>query len=237
MLLCLFIANTIYKYIENRNNRWFTDDLPSPEVVAQWTQDELDQKLHALSRWDGFTSAQFQSFVEHQIRGLGIYHNESFRYLEVGIGVGAFARHILKAYPNATGVGIDLEERVIALAKEALPLDRIHLFVGDMLKIPAISGTFDYVLVPGSLCYLHSIEDLQQIALPELSRVLRPGGGLCASMLPNPMSGHTGSCNIRVPKSLWYVNKVDLRVVSMEEMDDWHLPHSLGRYSVCLRKS
>ena len=250
-LLAVIFIIIIQEYISNGSRRWFADDLPSPQVVNQWTYDELDQHLHELSRWNGFSPAQFRSFVEHQIKGLALLKStdQKFRFLEVGIGVGAFARHILKVFPNATGMGIDLEANAISLAQTVLPLDRIHLLVANMLSIPALDSSFDYLFAPGSLCYLNSHNDVL-LALSEFSRVLKPGGGLCVSMLPS-LTSDMGSCNIRIPKSIWNstVEKKNsksgrgggggifgLQLVAMEEMDSWDLPHSMGRYSICARK-
>jgi ubiquinone/menaquinone biosynthesis C-methylase UbiE len=96
------------------------------------------------------------------------------------------------------------------------------------------SDTFDHVFVPGTLCYLHSLIEVKE-ALQQFIRVLRTGGGLCISMLPSTTS-ETGSCNTRIPKTVWK-NLDLLHLVTMEEMDDWNLPHSMGRYAVCLRKT
>lgn len=230
-------AINIGHYMTNKTRRWFTDDLPQPELIHAWTDSELDTRLHGLSRWDGFTPAQFKSFVDHQIKPLALNITQQFRYLEVGVGVGAFARHILNTYPNASGIGIDLEEPAILIAKTVLPAARMHLLVANMLSIPALDNTFDYVLVPGSLCYIDSLCSILQ-AISEFVRVLKPGGGLCASMLPSSTS-NMGSCNIRIPKNFWILEAkqdYNLHLLSMEEMDDWNLPHALGRYSVCSRK-
>jgi SAM-dependent methyltransferase len=238
IIFAILIAISVREYIRDGTRRWFSEDLPNPESIKHWTNADLDTKLFKLSRWEEFNVVQFRSFVEHQIRGLALNDtNEKFHFLEVGVGVGAFARHILNKYPNSTGMGLDLEQRAVAIAAEILPSDRITLHVGDMLKIPAKADTFNYVLVPGSLCYLHSLDDVRA-ALAEFTRVLIPGGGLCASMLPSATS-HMGSCNIRVPKSIWLQESktlFGLSVVSMEEMNDWKLPHAFGRYSTCLRK-
>lgn len=237
LVLATLVAALIREHVKNETRRWFSNDLPAPEIVRQWTERELDQSLYKLSRWEGFMPAQFCSFVEHQIRGLGLRRTETFHYLEVGVGVGAFARYILQHYPNATGMGIDLEPKAISVAAEVLPSNRMHLLVADMVEIPASSNTFDYVLVPGSLCYLHSLNDVQS-ALREFARVLKPGGGICASMLPSTTS-EMGSCNIRIPKSTWGIEMyrvLGLKLVVMEEMNDWKLPHASGRYTTCLRK-
>ena len=230
-------AINIADYMTNKSRRWFADDLPQPEFIHEWTDTELDTRLHELSRWDGFSPAQFQSFVNHQISPLSLNITQHFRYLEVGVGVGAFARHILNTYPNASGIGIDIVEPAIRIAKTVLPAGRMHLLVANMLSIPALDNTFDYVLVPGSLCYLDSFHSMLQ-AISEFVRVLKPGGGLCASMLPSSTS-NMGSCNIRVPKNFWILEakqNYNLDLISMEEMDSWNLPHALGRYSVCSRK-
>ena len=231
---CILLLE-LQKYVTNKTRRWFADELPSPAELAQWTDLDLDQHLHELSRWDGFSPAQFRSFADHQISGLHLRNTSSFRYLEVGVGVGAFARHILRTYPNARGVGIDLEDNAIQLARLVLPADRMHLMTADMLAIPALDNTFDHVLVPGSLCYLHSSADVLH-AISEFTRVLKPGGGLCASMLPSATSD-MGSCNMRIPKSIWSRHDLGLHLLSLEQMDDWGLPHGLGRYAACSRKA
>ena len=238
MFATFLCAILVREYKRNETRRWFSSDLPNSIIVRQWTEEVLDQSLYKLSRWDAFTPAQFQRFVQHQIRGLGLEHTEKFHFLEVGVGVGAFARYILQNYPNATGMGIDLEPNAISVAVEILPRNRMHLLVADMVEIPANSSSFDYVLVPGSLCYLHSLHDVQT-ALAEFARVLKPGGGMCASMLASA-SSEMGSCNTRIPKSTWgksIYQAFGLKLVSMEEMNDWKLPHAFGRYATCLRKT
>lgn len=239
MIFVSLITFFVREYIRNGTRRWFSEDLPDPEGVKHWSESELDKSLYKLSRWDEFDPEQFRSFVEHQIRGLDLNDPaEKFHFLEVGVGVGAFARHVLHKYPNSTGMGLDLEPRAISIAAEILPHERITLHVGDMLRIPAKAQSFNYVLVPGSLCYLHSLDDVRA-ALAEFTRVLKPGGGLCASMLASATSD-MGSCNIRIPKSIWTQESrsaFGLNVVSMEEMNDWKLPHAFGRYSTCLRKN
>jgi hypothetical protein len=143
LVLATLITALIQEYIRNKTRRWFADDLPAPEIVRRWSEDQLDKSLYKLSRWEEFTPAQFSSFVEHQIRGLGLKKNDKFHYLEVGVGVGAFARYILRNYSNATGVGIDLEPYAISLAAEVLPSVCMHLLVADMVEIPADSNSFD----------------------------------------------------------------------------------------------
>jgi len=216
---------------------WFSEDLPSPAQVSAWSDDDIDKNLFKLSRWESFLgAAQFRRFVHNQILGLNLSSKDKFEYLEVGIGVGAFSREILRMFPAATGHGIDIVPGAIAIASVILPHNRINVSVGNMRKLPFKNQAFDVVFVPGALCYLHTTSEVQQ-AVTEFSRVLRNSGGMCLSMLASNASD-MGSCNVRIPKEYWHDvwHKTKLKVVSMDEMDSWNLPHSYGRYSTCLRK-
>ena len=234
VVLCA-VVYCIIEYAMSSSQRWFANELPDPKELVNWTKTEMDEKLFKLSRWDGFNSSQYKLFVEHQINGLHLNNsNESFYFLEVGVGVGAFTRHILELFPLATGHGIDLEEKAIAIAAQVLPKNKVTLSVGNMMDTNLRPGIFDYVFVPGAICYLHSLINVQ-FAISEFARVLKVGGGVCLSMIASDTSP-TGTCVTRIPKSTFASNRDKLCVVSMEEMDDWHLPHGMGRYATCLRK-
>jgi SAM-dependent methyltransferase len=237
IMACMW-AVIIKEYIREGTRRWFKEALPGSDIVANWTEEQLDSELYKFSRWDGFTQEQFRQFVYHQIRPLRIDTNQTFRFMEVGVGVGAFARYILQMFPFAVGTGIDLEGEVIAIAEKVLPRARMNLSVSNMVRIGfAESNGFDFVFVPGALCYLHSLLEVQT-ALGEFARITRSGGAICASMLASATS-EMGSCNVRLPKETWSTENLSalkLKCFSLEEMDEWHLPHSMGRYSVCLKK-
>ena len=235
-LVCVafFICWMVYDNARNSTRHWFKDTLPDPHTIETWSSHDLDARLFKLSRWEQFNPAQFRRFVTHQIDGLDMSRKDAFHFLEVGVGVGAFAREILRQFPNATGVGFDLEAEAVAIAERVLPRARMTVYTEDMVHFRGAPDTFDLVLVPGSLCYLHSMDDVLR-SLAEMSRVLKPGGGLCASMLASRTSA-MGSCNIRIPKRIWHT-RPGLTLVRMQEMDGWGLPHSYGRYAVCLRKT
>ena len=238
LVMACLTATIIREYVRNGTRRWFTEALPDPYEIGNWTEEQLDVGLYQLSRWDGFTQAQFRSFVEHQISPLGISSNDTFRFMEIGVGVGAFARNVLKMFPLATGTGVDLERDVIAIAERVLPRERMSLFVTDMENLfMAHEDEFDYVFVPGALCYQHSLTSVQS-TLKHFTSILKPGGGICASMLASATS-EMGSCNVRIPKEIWRTERLAglrLKCFSLENMNDWNLPHSMGRYSVCCRK-
>jgi SAM-dependent methyltransferase len=238
LVMACLTAMVIREYVRNGTRRWFTEALPHPDEIGNWTEEKLDVELYQLSRWDGFTQDQFRSFVEHQISPLQIASNDTFRFMEIGVGVGAFARIVLKKFPLATGTGVDLEGDVIAIAERVLPQERMSLYVADMENLfMAHEDEFDYVFVPGALCYQHSLASVH-LAIKHFASIVKPSGGLCASMLASATS-EMGSCNVRIPKEIWSVERlasIRLKCFSLENMDDWHLPHSMGRYSVCCRK-
>jgi SAM-dependent methyltransferase len=218
--------------------KWFSSDMVSIDVVKSWNDSERDEKLFKLSKWEHFNATQFKMFVEHQIRGLEIQNSSvPFFFLEVGIGVGAFSRHVLHLFPNSSGRGLDIDADVINIARAVLDGHRMTVQVGNMLHIEYDSGLFDYVLVPGSICYLNSMLEVHK-ALSELARVLKQGGRMCLSMIASDTSP-TGSCRVRIPKNVFSYEcqlRFGLEHLITEEMDSWGLPHALGRYSSCLQK-
>lgn len=150
------IEFAVWNFVQGRglNTGWFLSNLPPARSVAMWSAKDLDQKLHVLSRWENFRShAEWHAFVMAQIRPLNFDTNTTFRYLEVGVGVGAFSREIIHTFPHATGHGFDLVPRAIEVAAVVLPRDKVEVTVGDMVDIHEPSHSFDPVFVPGALCF------------------------------------------------------------------------------------
>lgn len=222
----------------NHNFRWYNTDLPSLEEIATWDEEKRHNTLFRLSRWESFKSGdQFRQMVQMQIKPLGLNATERFHFLELGVGVGAFSRIILQQFPLSSGVGIDIVPAAIEISKIVLPAHRMTTLVGDMKKIDSKGSTFHVVFVPGALCLLFSMDQVR-LAVAEIHRVLKPGGGLCISLMPSATS-ETGSCTVRIPKSFWFEEVAYLygsKILTIEDMDNWNLPHSMGRYHMCLRK-
>ena len=239
-VVCALMAIAGYYIYANHTYIWFNMDLPSPDAVAAWPEQQRDDALFRLSHWDGFRSGkQFAQFVRRELAPLGLNASDRFHFLEVGMGVGAFARVVLRDFPHATGVGIDIVPATVEIARIVLPRGRMDVHVADMTHIPSPPARFDAVLVPGALCLLFSMDHVRR-AVAEFHRVLKPGGGACVSLLPSDApSAYVGACNVRVPQAFWLdevAPRYDFTVLAVEDMDGWHLPHSMGRYSVCLRK-
>ena len=93
--------------------------------------------------------------------------------LEVAVGTGLN----LDAYPaNVRLTGIDLSEPMLAIARaRAAELGRdVELRQGDAHVLPFADATFDTVVCTFGLCAIPDID----VALDEMTRVLRPGGKL-----------------------------------------------------------
>ena len=94
--------------------------------------------------------------------------------LDVGCGTGEITARLAAKYPEATFVGIDLEEPHLerARARCAELGSRVRFQVGDALDLPFEARTFDYVVCRH---LLQAVPDPVRL-LSEARRVLRPGG-------------------------------------------------------------
>lgn len=106
------------------------------------------------------------------------------RIIDVGCGKGRFLRHLRRAAPQATLVGVDLSPAALA----ALP-EGVEGRQGDLLRLPAGTGEFD-----AALC-VEAVEHalLPRRAVAELCRVVRPGGSILIidkNALHQPLSDH-----------------------------------------------
>lgn len=94
------------------------------------------------------------------------------RVLEVGCGIGDYTRE-LATHARGLLVGFDITPGLVSLARGQVPASAA-LMASDAEVLPFATGTFDAVVGNAVLHHLR----LDQ-ALPELLRVLRPGGRFC----------------------------------------------------------
>jgi tRNA (cmo5U34)-methyltransferase len=107
------------------------------------------------------------------------------RALELGTGTGETARRVLGVHPDASLVGIDASEEMLAHAREALPRAELRL---GRLEDPLPEGPFDLVFSAFALHHLDGPgkEDLfKRIAL-----VLSPGGRVVIGDVVVPVEPH-----------------------------------------------
>ena len=233
--ICIVMANSIFQLARYDPHAWFRTAVLPVETVKAWSESYRDENLHLLSRWDGFNTTQWRAFVSRGYLPLEIPPDQHFRFLEIGVGVGAWSRSFLQVFANASGEGVDLEPDALAIAAAVLPPQRMQLRVANMLNIADFyrGAEFDYVFIPGTLCYTDNLAQARSV-LDALRRdkVLKRGGKLSATMLASADSDK-GSCVTRIPKDFWTTIE-GYSVISIEEMDAWHLPHAFGRYAVYL---
>jgi L-threonylcarbamoyladenylate synthase len=95
------------------------------------------------------------------------------RILELGTGTGETARRLLERHPDASLVGIDENQQMLAVAREALPASRVSLLAGR-IEGALPEGPFD--VIASALC-VHHLDGLAKAELFERIRdALVPDG-------------------------------------------------------------
>jgi SAM-dependent methyltransferase len=119
------------------------------------------------------------------------------RILEIGCGTGEYSRRIAKL-TRATLVSVDVAAAAAAQARRATGQDAC-VAGADVERLPFAAATFAAVLGNAVLHHLRL-----EHALPELLRVLRPGGRFCFAE-PNLLNPH-----VFVEKSVpWVARRLD----------------------------
>ena len=93
--------------------------------------------------------------------------------LDLGCGSGRFAPYVLKK--KADYIGMDQSEAIIEAAKNQHALAGAKFVVGNVIDIPCKADYFDAVFYLATLHHIPS-KKLQQQAIAEMFRVLKPGG-------------------------------------------------------------
>ncbi|NLE64454.1 MAG: methyltransferase domain-containing protein [Elusimicrobia bacterium] len=96
--------------------------------------------------------------------------------LDVGCGTGRLLKEILSLGPRSL-VGVDMAPGMVAQAKRALPAS-VRVLEADAVALPLEDATFDLVVSASSLQWCSDLA----MALGEVRRVLRPGGGFRAAL-------------------------------------------------------
>lgn len=106
------------------------------------------------------------------IAATGVAERPSARILEIGCGTGEFTRP-LATFTKAQLTGIDVAPALIARARKDLPANAA-VSVADVERLPFADGTFDAIVGNAVLHHLRLDR-----AVPEILRVLAPGGRIC----------------------------------------------------------
>ena len=128
-------------------------------------------------------SSRFYDFVSRRVvRGLyrrlaadiAVAAPQGAAVLDIGTGPGVLLVELAQRRPDLRLTGVDLSADMIAAAqRNVAPFgDRVTAQTGDATSLPFADGSFD--LIVSSLSLHHW--DEPAAAVPELARVLRPGG-------------------------------------------------------------
>ena len=74
--------------------------------------------------------------------------NQSIRILDLGTGSGCLLISLLMEYPNATGIGVDISEKALEIAKKNTLKNGVkaEFILSDMANLPKALRNFDIVI-------------------------------------------------------------------------------------------
>lgn len=142
-------------------------DLRRYEEEGEWSlvragaadERELTEALHWQYHFDASTYADAiradvpaYDELQDQVARATASAGDVARILDLGTGTGETARRVLARHPDASLIGIDENEQMLATARTALPPERVQLRAGR-IEEPLPEGPFD--LVTSALCVHH----------------------------------------------------------------------------------
>jgi ubiquinone/menaquinone biosynthesis C-methylase UbiE len=95
--------------------------------------------------------------------------------LDIACGTGEFERLLLKEHPTQTIVGVDISEKMLAIAQQKCQgYPNVSFQVANASVLPFASHSFDAIVSANAFHYF----DDPNATLHEMKRVLKPGGTL-----------------------------------------------------------
>ena len=128
--------------------------------------------------------------------------------LDLGCGTGEMLKLILQEDTHKELCGIDLSEKMLAVAKSKLP-EQVKLVLGDSESLPFSDNAFDVVYCNDSF---HHYPDPENV-IREVQRVLKPGGTFLIGDCWQPLVGRA-IMNFYMRHS----KEGDVKIYSKEEM-------------------
>jgi demethylmenaquinone methyltransferase/2-methoxy-6-polyprenyl-1,4-benzoquinol methylase len=157
--------------------------LPLPEQKAAYVREmfgriarryDLMNRLMTLG-WD-------QAWRRYTVKQLD---SEFKMILDVATGTGDLALEVVRQFPDAQVVGVDLTVEMLALARhKAAGQPSIRLVTGDALCLPFPDASFDGIVTGFAL---RNVTDIPA-AFAEMARVARPGARLACLEIAKPQS-------------------------------------------------
>ena len=106
--------------------------------------------------------------------------------LDVGCGTGTMTRLMKTRVPQASVIGIDLDEQALAIARKKADDEGVNItyIKGSAARLPIADRTVD--LVTSTLVFHHLPGSVKVLALQEIRRVLKPAGRFVLSDFGKP---------------------------------------------------
>lgn len=120
------------------------------------------------------------------------------RVLEIGCGPGVGLKHLLSKFPDATALGVDRSDVMIAQAKvrnrKAVAANRLNLVLGEIGTLTEPPASFDCA---------YSINVIQFVDKPAdfaagLGKLMKPGGVIATTLQPRGKTANAGAARARL---------------------------------------
>ena len=143
-------------------------------------------------------------WIAERIRAAGLQLDPGDRILDFGCGCGRTITWLMRDYPGVEFHGTDVDS-------ESIEWCRTHLLKGRFVvnaALPTLPYPDDYFRVVYCLSvFTHLNEEMQDAWLPELHRVLAPGGLILLSVHGRNATGSLKAEDLGTLKSVGFVHK------------------------------
>lgn len=138
---------------------------------------------------------------EREFKGkmlLEIQAGPGHRILDIGCGTGTLTMMLKRAFPDSTIIGVDIDPKVLALAKRKTAKARlvVEYHEASATSLPFADGYFDSAVT--SLMVHHLQRNDKQAFLAEVFRILKPGGILYLTDFGMPRTALTRATSVIV---------------------------------------
>ena len=122
--------------------------------------------------------------------------NVSDKVLDFGIGTATLSLMAYDKQPQATYVGIDVDENILKIAEKKIKAANAYIILEKYngLSLPFPDNHFNRVI--SCLVFHHISTEGKRIALLELKRVLKPGGKLIIADFGKPQTNYAKIASI-----------------------------------------
>jgi 2-polyprenyl-3-methyl-5-hydroxy-6-metoxy-1,4-benzoquinol methylase len=174
--------------------------------------EDLEKIGDLVARFSKIAEPIIKNFISSIVQG-----KNPMRVLDVGCGSGVLLKTTYESNRNATGIGLDLDEKVVRYAKENISTwglsDRFEIRHGDIRHISGESiGPFDVITLYNLLYYFDKESRLS--LLNNLRDMLSPMGVLAVAMSFHSKGKDIGTANLNM------VNSSLKGLTPLPELDD-----------------